>query len=565
MGFNIGKYYEDLFTSMLSTNTRLKVGRNFHEQVSKIDTLLKNDVTGMVGTIIDFMVQSACVPIKFESKNSTLNKIFEKWAEDLNSNVNIGIPRGFRALSEQYFRERWKSSFIVLNIAWGKIDGYTMPVNMWFSNGGKVYVDHQDDNLTTTKYYLGPKREKPSNELISDLKKSVLVRKPYNFWYDKYPTPYLVKKGALYHALFQELIIDKQAQGINQVFPAMLAIKMGCDEAMRRGEMPTPEDMEEMKKKFIDLKTNTEDRTANNGLVGAFSHDTNFENLLPDFNKILDEKITNGTDRKLLMALGLIEFKGFSTNREEAVLNPKPLVSEIEDAVEDYVELIDDVIYEIRKKNADSNRKFSAKDVSVAHDPIKTLLTDNMKNLIRSLYDRGLISKQDTVEGTTAYKFEQQVEKRKRELKDNLDEIMEAPVILNQDNKSTPDNRNNSDSNLEQTPAKKKSEADVTAKIEDLTVTQKQVFMNAYNRCLVACESLECDDGFKYNTSLEFADTALKNYLEKSYKKNSELPEEIQAMDSKSQMSFRKTFNKALKEGYTLGEAFTEANKILGV
>ena len=181
---------------------------------------------------------------------------------------------------------------------------------------------------------------------------------------------------------------------------------------------------------------------------------------------------------------------------------------------------------------------------------------------IRPLYDRGLISKADTVEGTTAYKFSQQVEKRKNEMDEDLDHIMEAPVIMNQDNKTTSDDRN-TDPNVEESPAKKKSETDVQARIETLTVTQKDVFMKAFNRCKDNCEALDTDEDFKYITSLEFADDALKTYLNDSIRKNADLPDEILALDSTKQMSFRKAFNQSLKDGYTLSEAINEANKAI--
>jgi len=562
MAFNIENYYSDFITQMYSAETKVVVPAEFHKQVNSIDGILKNDVTGMISTIVDFMVQSATVPVKFESKNNSLNKIFNEWKETINSDVNIDIPMGFRALSEQYFRERWRSSFIVLNINWGKINGYIMPVHMWFSDGGSVWVDRQGTDLKTTKYYIG-KGNNTKNQLTNGPKKSSIVRKPYNMWYDQYPTPYLVKKGALYHALVKQVILSKQTQAVQQAFPNMLAIKMGNDMAMKRGEMPKNQDFIDMKKKFIDLKNDGTSRTANNGLVGAFPYDVNFENLLPDFKKVLDADIMSGTDRNLLMALGLIEFKGFSTNREESVLNPKPMVSEIEDGVEDYMQLIGDVIFEIQRRNKLTKRNFSAKDVTIGHDPIKSLLTDNMKLLIRSLYDRGLLSKEDTLEGTTAYKFMQQVEKRKSEMKDNLDEIMEAPVIMNQDNKTTPDNRENSDPNMEKSPAKKKSETDVQARVEMLTVTQKDVFMKAFDRCKENCEALDTDEDFKYITSFEFANDALETYLNDSIRKNADLPEEILALDSTKQMSFRKTFNLSLKSGYTLSEAIEEANKAI--
>lgn len=504
MAVTLTDVYEQMFNELLSPNTKVNVGTNFHTQVKQINKLLKNDTSAMISTIVDFMVQSACVPVHFESKNETLNNIFNKWTDNINAEINKDIPSGFRSLSEQYFRERWESSFIVLNINWGKIDGYEMPVEMWFSNGGSIYAKRENDDLRQTKYYLGKNMENPLGEGDT----TVIIRKPYNHWYDLYPTPYLVKKGALYHALLKEKLIDKQAQGLAQVFPSLLAIKMGCAEALKMNKMPSQADMEEMKNKFKNLNEENKDRTVNGGLVGAFSFDTQFENILPDFMKIMDEKIVAGTDRNLLMALGLIEFKGFSTNREEAVLNPKPLVSEVEDAVEDFKELMKDVVKEIRKRNS-SAKKFSAKEVQVVADPVKTFLTDAMKAMIRSLYDRGVIAKETVVEGTTSYKFDSEVEKRKRETEADLDTIMEAPVILNQDNDEP-----SSNPNTEQQPEKKKSEpqkADLDEVIKDFTAEDKELFISAYDECAKNCEKLKCDDDFIHITSLEWAKKALEN------------------------------------------------------
>lgn len=499
MAFNIQQYYQQLFDALKSPSTRSKVATTFHAQVIQVSRFLKNDVTSMISTIVDFMVQSATVPIKFESKDSKLNTTFTKWQKNVNAEVNIDIPRGFRSLTEQYFRERWKSSFIILNINWGVINGFQMPVDMWFTDGGKVYAERKDTNLSSTKYYIGPKKNLKT-QIKNRNKRTVIIRKPYNFLYDQYPTPYLIKKGAIYHGLKKEELLDKQSQGVSQAFPSMLAIKIGSDQAMKTGNMPVQKELDDMKQRFIDLKTNTDSRTLNNGLVGAFPYDTNFENILPDFSKIMDPKVTDSTDRNLLMSLGLIEFKGFSTNREESILNPKPLVSEIEDAVEDFVQLMEDVMYEIEKRNPKTD---IIEDVTVSHDPIKSLLTDAMKALIRSLYDRGLISKQDTVEGTTTYDFEQQVEKRKNETEDDLDEIMKAPVILNQN--SDDYDEGNGDSNQNQTPQQVKSEGKLNSK-------EKSVFKKAYLKCKGRCEKIKCDKDFTEATSIAYANDVLKKY-----------------------------------------------------
>ena len=541
MAVTLTDVYKQMFNELLSPNTKINVGTNFHTQVKQINKLLRNDTSAMTSTIVDFMVQSACVPMHFESKNATLNNIFNNWLENVNSDINKDIPSGFRSLSEQYFRERWESSFIVLNINWGKIDGYEMPIEMWFANGGSIYAKRENDDLRNTQYYLGKNTESP----LGQGETTVIVRKPYNHWYDLYPTPYLVKKGALYHALLKEKLIDKQAQGLAQVFPSMLAIKMGCAEALKTNKMPTKEEMEAMKNKFKNLDKENEDRTINGGLVGAFPFDVNFENILPDFMKIMDEKIFAGTDRNLLMALGLIEFKGFSTNREEAVLNPKPLVSEVEDAVEDFKELMKAVVKEIRKRNSGA-KKFSAKEIQIVADPIKALLTDAMKALIRSLYDRGLIAKETIVEGVTNYKFASEVEKRKKETKDDLDTIMEAPVILNQDNDSVP----SSNPNTEQQPEKKKSEkqtAQLEEETKDLSDEEKELFISAYTECSEKCTELDCDEDFIHKTALEWANKVVKEYIEAPYTKTN-YPPQIKNLPVGARNLWIRVFNQVLKD-----------------
>jgi len=47
----------------------------------------------------------------------------------------------------------------------------------------------------------------------------------------------------------------------------------------------------------------------------------------------------------------MIELRGFSSNREEAILNPKVLVEEVEDAVKDYVELLNEIVKQLNKNS----------------------------------------------------------------------------------------------------------------------------------------------------------------------------------------------------------------------
>jgi hypothetical protein len=494
-------YYNELINFLTSASRVVCVSEDFHSQICQIRKMLRNDKTAMINTILDFMVQSACTDIKFQTTNSNLNKTFEVWKNDVNSNVSIDIPRGLRSLSEQYFRERWSSSFIVLNINWGKINGYTMPVQMWFSDGGSVYAKNKSGDVTQTKYYIGKPKSSDENLIkISEKEsRSVLIRKPYNVWYDLYPTPYLVKKGALYHGLFKTALIEKQLESLFQLLPAMLAVKMGSAEAMRNRQNPAEADMKKVQEQFIKIKEDAKNKSMKD-LIATLPYDVDVQNVLPDLLKITDDKIFNGVDKNLLMALGLIEFKGFSTNREESVLNPKPLVEEITDGVLDWVELLDDVVYMIQQKN-EERTKYSKKEIRIVPGVIKSLVTDNMRVLMRAIYDRGLISKESALENTTALDFEIEVQKRSDEKKRDLNNVMYPPIILNQEQ-----NQNEPSGNEEPiTPEKKKAEPDLQAYLVGMTTDDKDKFLADYNKCVKVCNETQVDEELIHAIAMDYA------------------------------------------------------------
>jgi hypothetical protein len=502
----LSEYYNQLITWMTMADSTIQESSNFHGQVKLVRKVLKNDKTGMINTILDFMIQSACTDIKFQTDNSTLTKRYENWKNNVNAKIAMDIPRGFRSLSEQYFRERWTTSFIVLNIVWDKIDGYIMPTRMWLSDGGNVYAKSQSDKLGDTLYYIGKAKSTGSEPLKNSEFRQYLIRKPYNHWYDEYPTPYFYKKGAIYHALFKEKILNEELKTIAQLTPAMTAIKMGSVEAMRQKQAPTEKDLKDMQKKFQGLAEDSKTKI-NKKLIATLPFDVEIQNLIPDLTKVLESKNTDTVDKNLLMSLGLIEFKGFSTNREESILNPKPLVEEITDAVSDWVELLSEVAYLIQEKNEPTSNKFSKKEVRVVPGVIKSLMTDNMRALLRAIYDRGLISKESIVENTTPLDFTIEVQKRTEERKNKLEEVMAPPIIMN--NGQSTDTRD-IDPNKNESPEQKKSEPDLNAFLENKTEEEKEVFTKAYKKCLAGCEEYKIDEDLAQKISLEYAEKSIK-------------------------------------------------------
>jgi len=153
--------------------------------------------------------------------------------------------------------------------------------------------------------------------------------------------------------------------------------------------------------------------------------------LIPDLTKIFDPKITASADKNLLAGLGMIELQGFSSNRQETILNPKVLIEEVKDAVADWASLLEEVMYEMLERNKQAHPKMANNEIRVVPSKIKSFITDDMRAMLRSMYDRGILSKQTGAEDVADLDFEVEVERRKKENARNLDKEMKPPVIQN--------------------------------------------------------------------------------------------------------------------------------------
>jgi cation transport regulator ChaB len=525
------EYYQKLMDLMFTPTGKIKVSDTFHGQMQQINLLLKNDKTALISSLIEFMVHAASVDINFNTTNISLNKLFEEWKNNVNADLNLDIPRGLRGFTEQYFRERWKSSFIVANLRWHKMNGFWMPTRMYFMDGASVYVKNDKRLLNSNGYYLGEPDKDESEQLKNTENQSIIIRKPYNHWYDQYPVPYLVRKGALYHAMFKTKVLERQAEIIQTAFPYQLLIKVGTQEAIKKGMGPSQEDLDQIKAKFQEAKVDFDTHAFAKGLVGAFAGDVNLEELIPDYAKALDEKILKNVDKNILYSLGMIEFKGVSSTREEAILNPKVLTEEVEDAVKDYVDLLKEIVQQIKEKNSG---KYTVNDkVEVQSDIIKTFLTDDMRTLIRSWYDRGIIGQKSALENTTGLDFETQVKEREYENKENLDKILYPRVVMNTEahpadltpkenipddkkpNTPEADNYKNACEEINPITEQMKTIRSIPNEIRDeLSKEEQRVFKNAFNSCFIQATELKYDDKLREKASMEFAWDETKKYID---------------------------------------------------
>lgn len=528
----IEQYYNRLFNLMLTPTGKIKVADTYHNQMQQINSLLDNDKTGLVSTILEFMVHCATVDINFNTQNSNLTKLFNQWKENVNADLNLDIPRGLRGFTEQYFRERWKSSMIAVNLRWHKFNGFWMPTRMYVMDGASIHVKNDKRLLNGNAYYLGKPGKSESTLLKNTENQTILIRKPYNHWYDQYPTPYLVRKGALYHSLFKTKVLERVSEIVETAFPYQLLIKVGTLDQIKKGVIPTQEDLDNIKEKFQNTKKNYDEHVHDKGLVGAFAGDINLEELIPDYKKALDDAIFKPVDKNILNALGMIELKGFSSDREEAILNPKVLVEEVEDAVKDYVELITEIIYQIKARNSG---KYTVNDkVEVQAGVIKAFLTDAMRTLIRSIYDRGIVGQKSTLETITGLDYETQIKEREIEDKTGLNKKLYPRVIQNlekdpadlspQENEEIPEdkkpgspeskNYKNAGEEEERITESMKTIRSIPNEIrEELTKDEQRVFKHAFNKCFEKATELEYDDFLREKASMEYAYKQIKKYI----------------------------------------------------
>lgn len=426
---NYTRYLNDLYNL---TSTPIKVSTSFHGQMAQINKLFKNDKTALISSLTEYMVHSATVPMSFDADNSNTNKAITNWQQNVNQGLSVDIPRGLRSFTEQFFRERWKSSFIVVKLLWEEVDGYWLPTKMYVMDGSSIYVKKEGHAINGCKYYLGnpDKAKDKGTPLRENSTTSIIVRKPFNQLYEQYPTPYLIRKGALYHALFKFKVLDRQAEIIETAFPYQLMLSVGTQDAIKRGHGPDAEALEKIKEKFQNQKKEYDEHTHAKGLATVLAGDVTINELIPDYKKATDEAILKPVDKNILYALGMIEFKGISSNREEAILNPKVLIEEVEDGVKDYVDVMSEIMLQIQERNKGDNK------IDVQAGIIKTFLTDNMKTLIRSWYDRGVVGYKSGLENTTGLKFKTQVKERKDENEDELDKLCEPRKTQNNEKDS---------------------------------------------------------------------------------------------------------------------------------
>lgn len=463
-----GLWFQQVLSLLLK---KVVVPTDYHERVKEVKHMLENDLSGLIDTLTDFAVDSSSVNYSIESENENLNELLNNWLTTINKDFRGQIPSGINALAEEYFKERWKSSsFPVLKISkWERGEAnLLLPSKMFFVDGESIYSNKdklEDDTVTLgdLEYFIGDDEEHA-------LDKNVVITKPYGRWQDKYPVPFLVKRGVLHNYKLMKSLKEKQIELLDQVIPYLFLVKKGTERlAIDKNVNYTNDQLEQIQNQFQELLTelhdakitDTEAKADRKTPIRTTQFDEQIEHLIPDLSTMFEPKLFQQAEQNILAGLGFIDIaEAVSNSRKESVLNPTPFIQDVKQAVKDFVQILNEVILMIIDKNSD-NRKYMNTKLKVCHTPVTAFMTDDFKERIRQLYDRGRISSQTAVELVGELDFETEVRRREKEAKDGVDETLYPPVTKNQEGvgidlpgltNEDGDNQENIDSDTEEQP-----------------------------------------------------------------------------------------------------------------
>ncbi|MHA1787858.1 MAG: ChaB family protein [Candidatus Helarchaeota archaeon] len=434
---NQGIFINYLLSMLLK---KITVPGDYHSQVKVVKEMLADDVSGLVDSLTDFAVNSASVDFKIETSNDNFTKILKHWVDTINLEYNQ-IPTGLSPLAKEYFKERWKgSSFPILKIGgWTAKNNVILPTKLFFVDGASIYaedlnVEDKTLKLINYEYYLG------KNKLKNNKLDKAIITKPYSRWYDKYPTPYLIKRGVYHNWKIIKSIKDKETEILDQIIPYLLLIKKGTEGlAVNDIKNYSNDELQGVIKQFQELMDEIKGTDLPNKLVKSPIRATNFDeeikHLIPDLSTIFNRELFEVAERNILSGLGFIDVvEATSTSRRESVLNPKAFIEEVKAGVSDFKQIIKELVYKIIEKNS-SHIKYINSDFYVCSSPVRGFMTDNFKRQIQRLWRSGRLSDQTAVELVAEVDFETEVMRRKRETKRGLETVLYPPVAENREDK----------------------------------------------------------------------------------------------------------------------------------
>jgi cation transport regulator ChaB len=195
----------------------------------------------------------------------------------------------------------------------------------------------------------------------------------------------------------------------------------------------TNDELKSVVQDFKDMMQKFEERTERGTSIRATNFDEEIKHLIPDLSTIFNTSLFEQAERNILSGLGFIDIvQGISSSRRESVLNPKGFIKEVKAGVEDFEQILKELIVLIKDKNT-HHPKYVKAEFYINSSPIQGFMTDEFKEKIRQLYDRGVLSKQTAVELIGEVDFRTEIHRREKETEQGLDLTLYPPIKENRE------------------------------------------------------------------------------------------------------------------------------------
>lgn len=412
---------------------------DFHERCETVRNMQEDDISGLVDSMTDFAINSASVDYSFETENSNLTNILNNWLETVNIEYNGQVPSGINALAKEYFKERWKySSFPILKVQkWKRVNDMVLPTKMYFVDGESVYAEDktgsEDDNieLLNYDYFIGKSKK---NKIQDTVNSSYIITKPFSRWFDKYPTPYLIKRGIYHNWKIIESLKNKEMEILNQILPYLLLIKEGSPELFKQGKTISQPELDNVIEQFQDLMDEIKTAKLGDSQIKTPMRASNFseeiKHLIPDLKDMFNETLFSSAEKNILSGFGFIDIaEATASSRKESILNPVMFIKETKQGVKDFKQLLNELVIRIKQRNP-NNIKYMSKSMHITSSPVTAFMTKGFIELVRQQYDRGNLSKQTAIEVLGADYNTEKI-RRENETKQGDDFLMYPPVTTN--------------------------------------------------------------------------------------------------------------------------------------
>lgn len=522
---------EMLFNYSVGTIT---VPEKYRDKVIAVKDMLKSDTSGIVNSLLDFAITSAMVNYSVETDNPNLTELFNDWLLNINAELRGYIPTGIKSLSKEYFRERWKgSSFLLLRSIWEKKDGFILPTKLWFVNGEDIVIDDKnlDSAILGNEKYLLQLNKNTQKVLPFSKDEKIFIQKPYESWGTTYPTPFLIRRGVYKNLKMLDAMATKSEYVITKAMEYLLLLKKGSETLAQANNPDYTYSSDELRQIKDQLEKVVSEKKYTSGTpTYASQFDTDIQHLIPEYEKALKQELFSPMERRLLAGLGLIDvLQGVSSTRRESTLNPRPFIAEVESGISDFKMILNDILMTIVDLNKSAHPKHAGSIQKIHNTPISQFITDDIRNHFRSMYDKGVISKQTYIEVVGDCDLLVEFNRRKVENDKEIADVFYPPIVTNQEQYTNVDNMSPIDKNGNKIPDDKKgiekknykaSLETISNEVRSLPLSAQKLWIQVFNSN-VDSEGLNISDKIAWGVIKKLFKRENSNWILKNKVKSS--------------------------------------------